>query len=161
MPRLLLTPALPVGRQLRRLRHEMLENVFDALTTTEATPRTWLPASNLIQRKEAYELQLALPGVPKEHVQLAIEGELLVIRGERPAPEAGEHDRWWMAEIPSGTFERRFRLPEGMTGEGISARHEDGLLRITLPVATTPTARVIPIEGGTPATAVVTEVVDA
>jgi len=159
MRRLVMTPALPVSRQLRRLQHEMLESVFDALGTG-SPQRAWVPAANLIQRQDAYVLHLALPGVPRDEVQLSVEGDALVIRGQRPVTESGEQDRWWMAEVPSGSFERRFQLPEGMAGEGISARFEDGMLRVRLPFASAPAARVIPIEGGTAAQTTVAEVVE-
>jgi HSP20 family protein len=160
MHRFVMTPALPISRQLRRLQHEMLESVFDALGTG-LPQRTWVPAANLIQRQEAYELHLALPGVPRDEVQLSVEGDVLVIRGQRPVTESGDQDRWWMAEVPSGSFERRFQLPEGMGGEGISARFEDGMLRVRLPMASAPSARLIPIDGNLTERTTVAEVVEA
>lgn len=160
MHRLILNPALPDARQLRRLQHEMLESVFEALGTG-APDRAWVPAANMIQRQDAYELHLALPGVPRDEVRLSVEGDVLLVRGQRPVLEAGEHDRMWMSEVPSGRFERRFQLPDGMSGEAISARFEDGMLRIRMPLASTPAARMIPIEGAEAPRTTVTEVMEA
>ena len=144
MRRLMLGPSLSMAAPLRHLQQDVLETVFEALGTGSPT-RDWIPAASLVQRKDGWDLMVALPGVNREDIDLSVDQGTLVIHGNRPRFETGEGDRWWMAEVPTGRFERRFQLPDTSAPEDITARYDNGLLAVHVPKAATPSARRIPI----------------
>lgn len=88
------------------------------------------PAVNTIETAEAYTLELALPGWQKEHVELRVDGELLIVKGElTDAPEADYRRR----EFGISQFEKSFHLPETVDVEAVAATLDHGVLSIELP----------------------------
>jgi HSP20 family protein len=57
---------------------------------------------------------------------------VLTIEGETSARGDEDETHSW-SERPRGSFHRRFTLPEGVDVAKVSAKHEDGVLRVTLP----------------------------
>jgi HSP20 family protein len=122
-----------------------------------------MPAADILETAEGFELHLALPGVKKEAVNIEfLDGEL-VISGDRTnpaaaakeaaatateansadenkpavvAPEAPAAPKFRRVETNYGTFSRSFRLPETVNVKAISAELTDGILRLTLPFDT-------------------------
>ncbi|HYD98195.1 MAG TPA: Hsp20/alpha crystallin family protein [Alphaproteobacteria bacterium] len=69
----------------------------------------WQPPVDLYETNEAYHIVVALPGVPPEAVEVAVEDGVLVVGGERGLlPAAAVIHR---LELPHGRFERRIELP--------------------------------------------------
>lgn len=96
-------------------------------------PTCWEPPVDVLET-EAGELwiQVALPGVPPGLLELRVEGQALVVAGDRPLPlPRGSAGTVHRLETPHGRFERRLGLPPGRYELG---RHdlELGCLTITL-----------------------------
>lgn len=92
---------------------------------------TFQPQINLTENKEGYNITLAVPGFKKEDIKLEVNDNNLVITGEYKY-EKNEDEKHHRTEIKYGKFERAFRLPENINIDKIDAKHEDGLLKVTL-----------------------------
>jgi len=93
----------------------------------------WQPPVNVLENGESISVVVALPGVKPESVQIALEGNLLTIAGERPLPACCTEGNLKMWEIPLGSFERRLRLGENRgTLEIAQSSLRDGLLIVQL-----------------------------
>jgi len=107
----------------------------DALGRTDAQP-AWLPELDAWETEADYIVQLDLPGVKGEAVDISFERNTLTVRGERErtirAPEKGEL-RVFFAERDWGTFTRSLRFPQHVAGDGISASFDAGVLTIRIP----------------------------
>ena len=78
-----------------------------------------------------YVLRAEMPGIdPDRDLDVYIEGDALVLRGER-RDEKHEKDHH---EFHYGAFERSVRLPQGADLEKVSARYDDGVLELRLPL---------------------------
>lgn len=89
-----------------------------------------------------------LAGVKLEELDLEIQGRTLVLSGSREAGGA-EADVYQQLEIERGPFRRVVELGTDVHAEQATARYEDGLLRVELPlVRTSSTRRAVPIESG-------------
>jgi HSP20 family protein len=109
-----------------------------AFSSTSNGGRVWVPAIDVVEKKDAYLVYAELPGVDLSQVDISFEQNVLTIRGnKRPSIEAsGEGElRVYAAERVSGTFERSLRLPEFVDGEHIGASFTNGLLTVTVPKA--------------------------
>lgn len=104
----------------------------DAFAPVARPAMTLLPAADVVETADAYELQLQLPGFRKEDVKLALENGLLTISGERKF-ENVEGRAYRLAESRFGAFERTFRVPETVDAANVSAALELGVLTIRLP----------------------------
>ena len=128
-----------------------LNRAFDhALTNGWASEsRVWVPAIDVIEKKDAYVLYAELPGVDASHVDISFEQNVLTVRGTKPSviDANGEGElRVYAAERVMGSFERSIKLPEFVDGERIGAEFTNGLLTVTVPKAKAAQARKIDIK---------------
>ncbi len=95
----------------------------------------WAPPCDLLHRGDDLVVRLDLPGIdPGKDVEVTVENGMLCIRGERREPHA-EHGGLYRRQWRYGAFEQGIALPEGVTGEGITASYADGVLEVVVPKA--------------------------
>ena len=102
-----------------------------------AQARAWLPAIDIVEKKDAYVLYAELPGLDASQVNIDFEKNVLKISGTKKhafEPSADEL-RVHSAERATGSFERSIRLPDYVDGAKIDAAFTNGLLTITVPKA--------------------------
>jgi HSP20 family protein len=107
------------------------------------------------RRGDEFQVELDLPGVDPDSIDLTVEQSQLTIRAERRF-EPQENDEIVVAERPQGTFSRQLLLSETLDTENLRAEYVDGVLRLTIPVAEKAKPRRIEIgrgsSGGEPRT---------
>lgn len=128
------------------------EALNEAWSGQQSATRVWVPAIDVVERKDAYLVYVELPGVKPSEVDLSFEQNILSIRGTKPASvDVGDGSqsevRVYAAERVSGAFERSIRMPEFVDGEQIGAEYGDGLLTVTIPKAQAARPRKIQIGG--------------
>ncbi|XP_031107409.1 18.2 kDa class I heat shock protein-like [Ipomoea triloba] len=83
---------------------------------------------------EAHVFKADVPGLKKEEVKVEVEeGNVLQISGQRSKEQEEKTDTWHRVERSSGSFLRRFRLPENAKVDQIKAAMENGVLTVTVP----------------------------
>ena len=114
---------------------EAMDRVFgDIFGHTALQTETSLRTDSWVKDDTAYAV-IELPGVPKESVEISIEGRTLRVSGERKAPELGEGESWHRRERWQGKFEKAYTLPFSVEQDKVKAEFRDGLLKMTLPKA--------------------------
>jgi HSP20 family molecular chaperone IbpA len=102
---------------------------------------TWAPDVNVFRFEDRFEICADLAGLCRDEIELTVHGNALVLQGHRrrPVPECpggGDTCRLTLAmEIATGPFFRRIVLPQPIDPEQVTARQDNGLLWITLPLA--------------------------
>lgn len=92
------------------------------------------PATNIIEKNEGFELQMAVPGVDKKDIKIDLEKNILSITSEKTAKEKDEEGvKYSRREFAYGTFCRSFNLPDTIDTEKIKAEVKDGILTVELP----------------------------
>lgn len=89
-------------------------------------------AVNIYKTENTYEMLVFAPGRIKEHFHLDVRGNELVVT--YTPPEGFPRPEWVRREYSRGGFERSFVLDESIDTANISAKYEDGVLQVTLPV---------------------------
>jgi HSP20 family molecular chaperone IbpA len=89
------------------------------------------PRADLLDAGDAWQLRLEVPGVDQSRLELALQGDELVIAGIRETIDEGV--RAVFIERPSGPFQRVVRLPGPVDAEAVTAHLRSGLLVINLP----------------------------
>jgi HSP20 family protein len=95
----------------------------------------WAPRTDISKGPDAYLICLDLPGVPKDNVELKLEGNRLIIQGERSEHIRQTGHQRIRVECQRGAFRRVLRLPEDANAQAIEATYEHGVLYITVPLA--------------------------
>ena len=114
-----------------------LNRAFDQ-ALSGAEPRTWTPAIDIVEKRDAYVFYAELPGVEASKVEIKFEKNVLTISGTKTSALAGGEDgdlRVFAAERVTGTFERSLRLPQYVDADKITADFTNGLLTVTVPKA--------------------------
>jgi HSP20 family protein len=113
-----------------------------AVTSPEAG-RMWRPAADIYQDEDAVTVVLDVPGVNESAIDVHLEGEDLIIRGERAA--GGTAGGCVHAERPGGPFHRAFRVTLPLKGDEVTASVSHGVLTVRLPKADAIKPRRVPV----------------
>ena len=89
-------------------------------------------AVNIYKTENSYEMLVFAPGRIREHFKLDVKGNELII--SYTPPEGFPKQEWVRREYSRGGFERAFTFDQSIDKEKISAKYEDGVLQVSLPV---------------------------
>jgi HSP20 family protein len=91
-----------------------------------------MPAVNVIENKDHYEVEVAAPGFNKDDFKVSLENGMLTISAENSTEEKEEKRDYTRREFSHSSFSRTFTLPENVEENHIKAKYHDGLLAIEL-----------------------------
>ena len=91
-------------------------------------------------------VQLDLPGIERDSIELNVENNVLTVKAHRPRPQV-EDSQWLVSERLHGTFSCQLHLSNQLNLDEVSASYDQGVLTITVPVAKESNARRIEIGG--------------
>lgn len=117
--------AWPTFGRLANLQDE-LEQLF------ESPLRAWAPPLDVHEDKDGYTIRVELPGMKREEIEVAIQGDALVISGERKAETPKDETEVHRQERNFGRFSRVLTLPTAVAGDKVKATYKDGILTVTL-----------------------------
>lgn len=109
----------------------------------------WSPAMESFESDGRYVLRTDLPGVDPKDVEISVLEDSLVLRGERKSADEVKNKDYHYRETAYGTFERHVALPKGIDRDKITARFENGVLEISMPLPESVKVKKVPIEIGT------------
>jgi HSP20 family protein len=95
--------------------------------------RLSMPAANISDNKDNYEITLAAPGLKKSDFKLDVEGNVLTISSEKEESQEENKGRYTRREYSYSSFSRSFTLPAEVNQESIKATYDDGVLKVALP----------------------------
>ncbi len=137
-------------QHMHHLRKE-LDRLFEPYATnadqSSVATCDWIPAVDIKEEKDRYVLRADIPGVDPKEIEIIAENGILTIRGNRPSETREHRAGYSRVERPSGSFYRRFSLPDTADLAQITARSTQGVLEIGIPKLTHTLSRTIPIEG--------------
>ncbi|SEM35987.1 HSP20 family protein [Chitinophaga rupis] len=91
------------------------------------------PPVNITENKEAYVLDILVPGWSKEDFKLNLENNVLTISAEKKAEPKAEDQKQIRREFNFRSFKRSFTLDESVDADKIQAKYENGVLNLQLP----------------------------
>lgn len=110
-----------------------LSNFFPSRTTANFDSEEWSPAVDISDEDDKFVIKADLPGVKADDIKVTVENDVLTIKGERESEKREQSDNYKRIERFSGSFMRRFTLPEAANLEKIKAKTTDGVLELTVP----------------------------
>eukprot|EP00898_Chlorokybus_atmophyticus_P007353 jgi/Chlat1/7619/Chrsp64S07104 len=117
------------------------------LHSDHGTPAMMATSVDVVERPDAFEFHADVPGVSKEDLSVQVfEGRVLSISGKRKREARQEGDRFHRAERNFGEFERRFKLPKLVDASKVSAKHDNGVLTVSVAKHKEVTPKAITVE---------------
>ncbi|MEL7123119.1 MAG: Hsp20/alpha crystallin family protein [Bacteroidota bacterium] len=111
----------------------MIENFFNNDFFRGVSTGTSVPAVNIYDSSDKYELEVAAPGFVKTDFKLNLEGNILSISGEKSGEEATTERKMSKREFNYTSFKRSFTIPEHIDTTNIKATYDKGILTVSLP----------------------------
>ncbi|MGO9391845.1 Hsp20/alpha crystallin family protein [Rhodoblastus sp.] len=111
-----------------------------------------VPAMNIAETENAIEATLEIPGVEEKDIKVRVEGDRLIVSGEKNWETKKDEKDWHVVERRYGAFNRSVLLPFEPAADAITAHYDKGVLHLTVqkPAAKTTAAKTIPVMTGAP-----------
>lgn len=118
-------------------RNGELGRLFDTLMPRFERAETaagydWAPAVDIREDDDSYIIHADVPGIKPADIDVSLEDGVLTIRGERRLDNQQAGDGYRRVERVTGTFYRRFTIPDTADQEKVTARCNDGVLEIAI-----------------------------
>lgn len=119
----------PVKRHFGSFFDEWLNEV-----TEQATETRWgtVPV-NIHETKEAYHIELSVPGLKKEDLKIDVENNILTVSYQTKEETKKEDYKTIRREFRQQSFKRSFTLSDKVNADAIEGKHEDGILKVFIP----------------------------
>jgi len=90
------------------------------------------PPSDASAAEECYDINIELPGVEPDDIDVAVEGNSLTIRGEKHSSHEESGRSYFFSERQYGAFQRTFRLPPDFDPDRLDATFNNGVLHLRI-----------------------------
>lgn len=134
-----LTKAAPTS--VATIRDEF-DRLFDQLRTTGLfgpAPRVfetmWSPSVDFSENEKEYVVRLEAPGIPKEDLEVNVEGQTLTLAGRRDFEKEEKTEEYFWREREAGRFVRTIQLPAAVDRAKVTAEYLNGIMTVRLPKA--------------------------
>lgn len=109
---------------------DIMDDFFsDAVRTRQ---ESFAPSLNISENEKKFVIEVEVPGVDKENIQVNMENNELTISGERKFEEKEENKQYHRVETRYGSFSRSLTLPDNADSESVQATYENGILTISI-----------------------------
>ncbi len=113
------------------------DRFFDSLIpwapSWDLDKRSAFPKINVVENADDYTLTAEVPGMKEGDINVEIEDGTLTLTGRQEEKKETEEKTYRIREFRSQSFERSFRLGDGIDPDGVSARIRSGILTVALP----------------------------
>ena len=123
-------------RELSTIQDRMNRLFQDAYTPNREeglSAAAFAPATDVYEDENHVTLKLEVPGIDEKDLDIRVENNNLVIRGERKFEKEEKEENFRRVERQYGTFVRSFSLPSTVDTDNINANYDKGVLSITMP----------------------------
>ena len=100
---------------------------------TESEDAIWFPAIDTSETDAAIVVRVELPGMSKKDVDISIQGNVLILQGEKKRKKKSKNENFYMVERSFGRFYQSITLPAAVEGDKVKATFAHGVLSIILP----------------------------
>jgi len=109
-------------------------DLFDWSNRNFSMTNTTLPSVNILESEDGFEVEMAAPSLDKGDFRIELNNNVLTISSEkRLENEVKEGQRYNRREFSYQSFCRSFTLPDSAESDKISAKYENGILKVQIP----------------------------
>ncbi|MCA9897666.1 MAG: Hsp20/alpha crystallin family protein [Anaerolineales bacterium] len=114
-----------------------LMNEFDRLFERPFTrpAAEWNVALDVAETEDNYFVKATIPGINVEDIEITLEDDVLMLKGEIQQEEEVEEAKYHLRERRYGSFSRSIRFPMAVNGDAVEATYTNGILSLNIPKA--------------------------
>lgn len=110
----------------------LFNDMFGKNWMESASVRNNVPAVNVKENENGFQLEMAAPGMDKKNFNIQLDKNVLTISYEKKAEKSEEDKGYTRKEFLYNSFQRAFVLPETVDTEKISADYKNGILKVDI-----------------------------
>jgi len=118
---------------LNQLQKELLSSKDESSSEGSIATAEWAPAVDIKEETDKFMIIADIPGVKPEDIEVSMEAGVLTVKGKKESETKTEKEGYKRVERTSGSFYRRFSLPDSADGDAINAKCKHGVLEIVIP----------------------------
>ncbi len=118
---------------LNQLQRELLSSQDEKATEGSIATAEWAPSVDIKEEVDKFVIYADIPGVKPDAIEVSMEAGVLTVKGQKESETKTEKEGYKRVERTSGSFYRRFSLPDSADGEAINAKCKHGVLEIIIP----------------------------
>jgi HSP20 family protein len=136
-------------RELRQMQENMdrMWRSFGQGEGEAGNVENWAIPLDVVQQGDNIIVRASVPGVNPEDIDVSIENDVLIIKGQTREEREHQEDNYLMRERRSGSFYRALRLPDTLDSDQAQPHYEHGVLSITFPRLEPKRAKLLQISG--------------
>jgi len=123
----------PINKSLDGLMNELFNELPVSFGKSIREDVLHFPPVNIIESNDFYKIEMAAPGIEKVDFNVKLDGNILTISSEKKIETAAENEKMIRKEFSYKSFKRSFTLDEKIDASNISAKYENGVLKLDLP----------------------------
>ena len=120
---------------LREAMGQLLEDSVVRPTSGPRSNQSFVPALDLSETPEAFLVEVTVPGLKAEDLNITVENNVLTISGEVRQEKESKERNYHRVERRFGNFQRSVSLPNRVKADAINASLENGVLHLSIPKA--------------------------
>lgn len=145
---------LPSSRSGSLPRSTAPENIMDIFEDMWARPlrgfgelsRGFIPSVEVIEKEETILVKAEIPGLDPEDIEVSVENNNLILRGEKKREQKDEKENYVHMECSYGMFNRVIPLRSNVDKDKVTASYKNGVLSVSLPKTQESRSKKISIE---------------
>ena len=121
--------------KLIKRQNPVFTSIYDELFLNQDWNHTnqTVPAANIIEADDHFDIQLATPGKKKGDFKIELEEGVLTISSEEEIKSTETEANFTRKEFGYSSFKRSFNIPESVSADKICAHYKEGILTVSLP----------------------------
>jgi HSP20 family protein len=113
--------------------NRLFDNLLELKASGSDTGGEWLPNADVYETEEELIVKFEVPGVTLKDVTLAINGNNLILRGEKKRTETAKNAKYHCMERGFGKFKRVVHISSPVNTHQARTELQDGVLKVTFP----------------------------
>jgi HSP20 family protein len=123
----------PINKSFDGLMNELFNELPISFGKSLREDVLHFPPVNILEKSDSYHVELAAPGMDKADFNVKLDGKILTISSEKAAEKNSENEKMIRKEFSYKSFKRSFTVDEKIDATNITARYENGILKLELP----------------------------
>ncbi len=117
----------------------ILDTFFGNLQNQLTIPAGWddvkllSPAVDIVENEKCFRLEIELPGMTSDDVDISVDGSYITIKGEKETSKDEDEENYVSRERFYGHYRRTFAIPDNADADNITANFENGVLTLEIP----------------------------
>jgi HSP20 family protein len=92
-----------------------------------------VPVVDIAETAQGYEISAEMPGIDEKNLAIKYADGTLTVTGEKKDEREEKKENYYLSERNYGSFQRAFRVPDGVDADKIEASFKNGVLTVALP----------------------------